>query len=132
MAVDVSVAPWSRIQRSLCCFSRGCRLWLQAVLQKQAETVCVSTVLPSQPQQWSPVCLHAAEATSPVVAGTGHSVFSRISQMCSNFWNKDLFTPWKILAVNEHIRLWSLRMHPETVPVCLGLVLLVGSTLQLA
>lgn len=130
VAVEVSIAPWSRIQRSLCCFSRGCRLWLRAVLQKQAEKiVCVSTVLPSQLQQWSPVCLD--EATSPVVAGTGHSVFSRISQMCLNFQNKDLFTPWKILAVNERIRLWSLRMNPGIASVCFSLVLLVGSTLGL-
>lgn len=105
MAVDVSTAPWSRIQRSLGCFSRGCRLWLPALLQKQAETVCVSTVLPSQLQQWSRVGLDAAEAVSPVVAGAGHSVFSRISQTCLNFWNKDLFTTWKILAVNQRIRL---------------------------
>lgn len=51
------------------------------------------------------MCLDAAEAMSPVVAGTGHSVFSRISQVCLNVWNKDLFTTWKILAVNQHIRL---------------------------
>lgn len=132
MAVDVSIALQSRIQGSLCCFSRGCRLWLRALLQKQAETMCVSTVLPSQLQHWSPECLDAAEATSPVVAGAGHSVFSRISQMCLSFWNKDLFTIWKILAVNLHIRLWSLWTHPEIVPVCFSLILLVGSILQLA
>lgn len=106
---------------------------LQAVaLSSAPQTLCVSSVLPSQLQQCSPVCLHAAEATSPVVAGAGHSVFSRISQMCLNFWSKDLFTTWKILAVNQHIRLWSLMMHPGTVPVCFSLILLVGNTLQLA
>lgn len=51
--------------------------------------------------------------------------------MCLNFQNKDLFTPWKILAVNERIRLWSLRMNPGIASVCFSLVLLVGSTLGL-
>lgn len=80
-----------------------------------------------------PCVFDAAEATSPVVAGAGHSVFSRISQMCLNFWNKDLFTTWKILAVNQPVSgSGSLGMHPGTVPVCFSLIRLVGSTLQLA
>lgn len=53
--------------------------------------------------------------------------------MCLNFWNKDLFTTWKTaLAENQRMGPISLGMYPGTVPVRFSLILLVGSTFQLA
>lgn len=49
-AVNVSMAPWSRIQSSFCCFSRGCRLWLWALPHK----LCV----------WAQSCHHSSSSAA--------------------------------------------------------------------
>lgn len=132
VAAEVSIALRNRMQRSSCCFSAGC------------------SAAPHGSQLCFRNCEHSPSLAGPTaypcelfgrVWGCGNlacrggqqSGFSRISQMCLNCWNKDLFTTWKTaLAENQQIRPFSLRTYPGTVPVRFNLFLLVGSAFRLA